>query len=413
MKTALIIALALLGCRSEIPRPTDIVSDNTSKTKDYWQQFETKWKLPLLPNEFCRTSFTHQGLACFVLGNLTDATTDRILVLNTSSGIESWQLHLTGASSFQISKHALWYIRNDKVCSRDLQTGQVLLQLPIPPTDSRPVLHPSTECFILLLSTQFIHQNPDSNQGRIYRIQTNELNLIASISAHQLGSFTPDFHTIDAYVKNSDTLLLITSRSWNWGASNQGRGHVFIFNLQKGQITHDFTNRLDYDDVGKGALSKNQWYVTNGWDQFASVNLESMNIDIESKTLPNQSSAFYHPLKQVGNRIFIHSGNLGILRILDAKTGSMLKVVNDLGNDWFSAPFVHHEGRVFSSTGSYLISIDTSDLTFELLRESKAINSFTGSFSGGLLSAPEDSTLIVTRGNYIVGYTRTQKKGPS
>jgi len=222
-----------------------------------------------------------------------------------------------------------------------------------------------------------------------------------------------DFHTIDAYVKNSDTLLLITSRSWNWGASNQGRGHVFIFNLQKGQITHDFTNRLDYDDVGKGVLSKNQWYVTNGWDQFASVNLVSLNIAIESKTLPNQSSAFYHPLKQVGNKIFIHSGNLGILRILDAKTGSMLKVVNDLGSDWFSAPFVHHEGRVFSSTGSHLISIDTSDLTVELLRESKAINSFSGSFSGGLLSAPEDSTLIVTRGNYIVGYTRTQKKGPS
>ena len=74
---------------------------------------------------------------------------------------------------------------------------------------------------------------------------------------------------------------------------------------------------------------------------------------------------------------------------------------------------MHHEGRVFSSTGSYLISIDTSDLTFELLRESKALDGYTGSFSGGLLSVPEDSTLIVTRGNYIVGYTRTQKKGPS
>lgn len=413
MKVTLLFLLTLLGCTSDIPAPSGVKSEVNPDTANYWNHYRVKWRFELHSNEFCRSSYTSDNLACFVLGNLTDSRNDRLLVVNMLSGEELWQIQLNGASSFLCANQTIWYIDNQGVFARDFRSGQLVSQTKIPQSDSRPSLHKCELGSTILLSTQNIHQDSDSNEGRIYMFKDNRFELIASLSAYQLDSYTPDFQTIDMLKDNSDTLLLITSRSWNWGETNCGKGHVLVYSLQNDRIIKDFSNSLEYIDVGKGTLYGEEWFVTNGWDHFAAIDLRTMNLVMESRTSPKNSSAFHHPLICANQRIYAHSGNRGVLRVIDATTGSMLKVVNDLGSDWYSAPFVRFAGRIMSSTGSFLTSIDTLNLTHDVLKEDDPLDGLIGSFSGGLLSPPGDSMLIMTRGNNVVGYTRTQKKGPS
>lgn len=413
MKVTLCFLLTLLGCTSDIPIPSDVKSEVNSDTAKYWNQFRVKWRFELHSNEFCRSGFTSNDLACFVLGSLTDARNDRLLVVNMLSGEELWQIQVNGASSFLCANQKIWYIDNQRVITRNVRTGHIVSQTVIPHSSSRPVLHKSKLGPTILLSTQDIHQDSDSNEGHIHMFKDNKFDLIASLSAHELDSYTPDFQTIDIIKDNSDTLLLITSRSWNWGETNRGKGHVLVYSLQNDRVIKDFTHSLEYIDVGVGTLSDKKWHITNGWDHFAAIDLVSMELVMQSKTLSENSSAFHHPLLCANQRIYAHSGNRGVLRVIDAKTGRLLKVVKDLGSDWYSAPFVCFDGRVMSATGSFLISIDTLNLTHDVLKEDDPLDGFIGSFSGGLLSPPGDSMLIMTRGNNVVGYTRTQKKGPS